>query len=367
MKVLWLTNIPSPYRVDFFNEFGKYCDLTVLFEKKASDERDESWMNFNVKNFKAVFLKGKSIKTDSALCFGVLKYIKKGVYDRIVVTNFSDATGIMAILAMKFKKIPFIVESDGGFAGSGRGLKEKIKKFLLKNAEAYFSTAKMHDEYYLTYGANADKIFRYPFTSLKNSDIISKPVTSDEKFILRQKLGVKEERVVLTVGQFIHRKGNDVLLKAARIFDKNTGFYFVGGVPTEEYLKYSGENIHFVGFKKKEDLKEYYKMADVFVLPTREDIWGLVINEAMACGLPVITTDRCIAGLELVSSDSIGSVVPVGDDVALSEKIKTVLSENFEIDHEYILKKIRNYTIEQMAKRHIEVFENFYNETKSEC
>ena len=43
MNILWLTNIPSPYRVNFFNELGKYCDLTVLFEKKASDERDKSW------------------------------------------------------------------------------------------------------------------------------------------------------------------------------------------------------------------------------------------------------------------------------------------------------------------------------------
>ena len=63
MKVLWLTNIPSPYRVDFFNELGKQCELTVLFEKQASDERDDSWKKFNTDYFMPVFLKCGSCRS----------------------------------------------------------------------------------------------------------------------------------------------------------------------------------------------------------------------------------------------------------------------------------------------------------------
>lgn len=62
----------------------------------------------------------------------------------------------------------------------------------------------------------------------------------------------------------------------------------VGGEPTEDYLQMRAslglDNVHFVGFQKKEALSRYYRAADLFVLPTREDIWGLVINEAMAYG-----------------------------------------------------------------------------------
>ena len=64
--------------------------------------------------------------------------------------SFSDLTGMLAIATLKAKRIPYIIESDGGFAGSGRGIKEKLKKWLLSSARIYFSTAEEHDKYYLT-------------------------------------------------------------------------------------------------------------------------------------------------------------------------------------------------------------------------
>ena len=60
MKVLYLTNLASPYRVDFFNELSKYCDLTVLFERKKAADRDDEWYSNNYK-FKAIFLNSKNI------------------------------------------------------------------------------------------------------------------------------------------------------------------------------------------------------------------------------------------------------------------------------------------------------------------
>ena len=58
MKVLFMANIPSPYRVDFFNELGKYCDLTVTFEGETATDRDKKWKAAEYKNFKAHFMKG---------------------------------------------------------------------------------------------------------------------------------------------------------------------------------------------------------------------------------------------------------------------------------------------------------------------
>lgn len=360
MKVLWLTNIPSPYRVDFFNELGKECELTVLFEKSHSSERDDIWKNYEFKNFKGIILGGKSIGVAEAMSWSVVKYLKKGLYDHIVVTNYFDFTGMLAVFYMRLRGIRYSVEGDGAFVGSGKGLKEKIKKFVISKAIYCFSTGKEHDNYYLKYGATCQNIIRYPFTSIKTTDMLHEPISSTSKTILKESLGITESKVVLSVGQFIHRKGFDTLLKSAANLPKNVGFYIVGGEPTDEYTELKDKlqlsNVHFVGFKNKSELSNYYKAADLFVLPTREDIWGLVINEAMACGLPVVTTNKCIAGLEMVSDNCciIDSEDVEGlSKIALEILQDPLLSERISLDN---LATASKYTIEAMAKKHIEIF-----------
>ena len=108
----------------------------------------------------------------------------------------------------------------------------------------------------------------------------------------------------------------------------------------------------------KEQLADYYQAADIFVLPTRSDVWGLVINEAMSYALPVITTDRCIAGLELIEAEKNGFIVKVDDLDDLTEKILRLV-ESDELQRkcaEGALATIEKYTIEEMAKCHMEVF-----------
>ena len=357
MKILWLTNIPSPYRVSFFNELGKYCSLTVLFEKQSSVERDESWKKFNTEHFTSIFLKGKSVGVAEAFCPEVLQYLHKNVYDHIVVTNFSDPTGMLAITMLRIKNIPYIVESDGGFAGNGKGMKEKIKSWILSGACKYFSAAEIHDKYYLTYGAKKFELVRYPFTSLRDEDILSEPVSVAQKEELRKQLRMTEKKIILAVGQFIPRKGYDLLIQAMAQLEKEIGCYIIGGNPTQEYIElvdtYGLKNVHFLNFKTKNELNKYYMAADIFVHPTREDIWGLVVNEAMAKGLPVITTDRCVAGLELIKNESVGRIVPVENIDLLVKAIKGLIVR--ECKSENVLSVIRKYTIESMAKRHMEV------------
>src|SRR5699024_3120969 len=86
-------------------------------------------------------------------------------------------------------------------------------------------------------------------------------------------------------------------------------------------------NLHFVEFLTREELYPHMQMADVLAMPTREDIWGLVVNEAMAFGLPVVSSDQCIAGLEMISDGENGYIVPVDDPAALAEKIGCVLED----------------------------------------
>lgn len=359
MDILFLSNVPSPYRVDFFNELGRYCNLTVVFEKNTSDERDVSWKKYKFDTFKGIVMKGLQIRTDAAFCPGIIKYVKEKKYDCIICTTFTDPTGMFAVQYMKMHHISYYLECDGGFSKNGRGIKEKIKKYFISGAKGYFSTGKSCDLYYLSYGAVRDKLIRYPFTSLYKRDILTDVIHNDEKCKIRNSLDIQENKVILAVGQFIPRKGFDILLSAIQKIPVETGVYFIGGKPTEEYLnmrkKYGLTNVHFVGFKNKAELAEYYKAADIFVLPTREDIWGLVIQEAMAYGLPIISTEKCAAAQELVANGENGYVIPVEDSNILSERMLDILNDEKKQEQfsKKSLKKIQKYTIEEMAQCHL--------------
>ena len=365
-KILFLANIPTPYRVCFFNELGKLCDLTVLFERKTSNYREPSWFNNNFIGFKAVFLKGTNINKSKAVCFNVKKYLKKELFDIIIIGGYESLTDMLAINYLKFKRIPFILNADGGFINRDEScFKRAIKRYYISSADFWLSTGKITNSYLKNYGANPKAIFIYPITTRLQKEIIKDPIDNKIRRNLRDNLNICEEKVILSVGQFIHRKGFDILLKACEKIPKEYGVYIVGGKPTQDYLvlkkKLELSNVHFIGFRSKEELKEYYMASDLFVLPTREDIWGLVINEAMAYGLPVITTDNCIAGLELVKDYENGFIIPVEDETTLANKINEILTDD-DLRTKMAknsLMKIKHYTIENMAKLHIRIFNNF--------
>ena len=362
MKVLFTTNIPSPYRIDFFNELSRYCDLTVLCERNYANDRNDEWLKSKEIKFNMKYLKGIKVGNETAFCPEIVKYLKKAKYDIIIVGGYSTPTGMLAIQYLKLHKMNFILNCDGGIIKNDSKMKYKIKKYFISSAKGWLSTGKETTKYLEYYGANKKFIYNYPFSSIKEEDILDVFEIEKEKKFFKQELEIGEERSIVTVGQFIHRKGFDVLIKASQYIPKEIGIYIIGGEATEEYIelkeKMQAKNVHFIDFKQKEELAKYYKASDLFVLPTREDIWGLVINEAMAHGLPVITTDKCVAGLELIEDGKNGDIVPVDQERELAEKIVNILNNKFDmtIMSKNNITKIRQYTIEEMAKRHKEIF-----------
>lgn len=377
-KVLFLVTIPSPYRVAFFNEFGKFVKLTVLFEKQNSEERDSSWEKFYFDNFEGILMDGIRTSVNTAFCPEVVKYLSRS-WDHIIVANATTLTGMLAIQFMKMRNIQYWIEGDGGFAKSGKGIKELIKKHYHTGAKGYFSTGIIHDDYYITYGANPNAICRYPFTSLSEEDLRNAKSINDKntvqieknlneyerrkiiRTIARNKLGFPlEKKIILFVGQLIPRKGIDVMIRVAadiKKLDDGILFYIVGGTPSEEYMSLKesleADNVFFSPFMVPEKLIEYYRSADIFLLPTREDIWGLVVNEAMAYGLPVVTTDHCAAGLELIQDGENGFIVPVEDTQATINAIMKIIESDSNAMGINSYTIIKNYTYRSMAEAHM--------------
>lgn len=362
-KVLYLTNIPSPYRVDFFNELGKYCDLTVLYERNNAKDRDKKWKASCPLNYKEIFLKGINIGKDTAINPEVIKYLERFKDGVIVIGGFSTPTGMLSIEYLRIRNFQFIINADGGMVKSESRFKYFLKKHFISSASAWLSTSKITDDYFLAYGAKKENIYRYPFTSLFENEIMDRVLSFDEKTEIRKRLGINGSQVVLAVGRFIPLKNYDLLLSAWSKIDSESTLCIVGSGPEKE--KYQNivndlklNNVKIIDFKQKNELKDYYMCADIFVHPTETDVWGLVINEAMAHGLPVITTDKCIAGLELVRDYENGFIVPVNNDKQLSEKINIILSDSELLNNmsQNSLEKIREYTIEKMVEENMTVF-----------
>ena len=357
-KVLFLTNIPSPYRVSFFNELGKSVDLTVVFEKAKSDERDSSWSYFKALTFKPIFLKGIKVAPNKSLCLSSISYLKKNAksFDYIFCCNYATPTGLLEIFYLKLKKIPYIIEGDGGFYNPKKRIRNSIKKHIFKNADYFFSTSTEFDKYLLMLGAAQEKIYRYSFSSVFDNEILNGPLNVNEILSIRNKNSIPNKKVVVSVGQFIERKGFDLLIKASDYFDESYVFYIIGGAPNKEYSDLIKSkkinNLILKPFMEKKKLFRFLSACDLFVLPTREDIWGLVVNEVMACGLPVVSTDRCISALEMINSRN-GFVIETNSISAIVNSIKEFFSKDIKSFRYEALSTAHKFTIEQMVSDHL--------------
>ncbi len=361
MRVLFLTNLPSPYRVDFFNALGKSCELTVAFELHAASDREQAWHASEYPHFLAIFMKGRKTATDQALCPEVVSLVKRK-WDAIIVGGYSTPTGMLAIETMRLLRIPFIMNTDGGAPVAGEaGFKRWMKTHFISAAAYWLSSGALSTEYLCHYGAQRERVFVYPFTSLHETDLLPAPASAQRKRTLRQSLGLQGDTIVLSVGRVIHSKAFDVLLDAAKGLPEGTHIYIIGGEATEDLRQQRAVNglesqVHFLPFMSKQALWPYYEAADLFVLPTRKDVWGLVINEAMANGLPVVTTDQCVAGTELIVPGENGFIVPIDDPAALRQAMDDVLARVTQGQGmgARSLDIIRGYTIERMADAHID-------------
>lgn len=356
-KVFYYCNFPSPYYIGFLNELGKYCELTVVFELGASKERDASWKQFSAPNIKKlIIMRGIQTKADMAFCPQIIRYVNKEKFDHYIIHDPASPTGMWLIWYLKIRKVPFILQSEGGFGGDGKtGIKERYKKALMSGAQMYLSTMSYEREYFRAYGAEKETLYRYPFASFYQRDILSKPLTLVEKKAIRAKLGVHEEKVIVSVGRIIRSKAYDILLEAVKDLPNGVGIYIISGAATPELQsivdKYKLHQVHFVEFMPKTRLWEYYQMADFLVLPTRIDTWGLFVNEAMANGLPVITTNKCVAGVELIKNGENGFLINVDDTEALEQRIQLLLADDALREKMAInnIEKIQWYTFENQA------------------
>lgn len=364
MKILYITNLPAPYRVDFFNELGKYTDLTVLYERTTAGDRDARWYKEDALNFRGIDLGGIPVGAASSFSPKVLQYIKDKTYDVRVVGGYSTPTEMLAIQYMKRHKIRYILSIDGGFPAEERRFMKALKTHFISAAPMYLGTGKNAVRYLTHYGAEQDKILRYHFTSLFERDILNAPPSASEKKQLKNALGLTAAKVVVSAGRLLRSKRYDLLIEAAKDFP-DTEVVIIGGKADRfhtEIIKICGaKNVRFIDFLPYSGLARYFQAADVFVMPSDSDVWGMVIVEAMANGLPVIATDSCGAAPDLIIDEKNGVIVPKGNVTKIREGLEFFLAsaeDRFEFGKNS-LSVVKEYSIENEVRDHIRAFDKF--------
>lgn len=363
MKILFVDNFPAPYRVDFFNLLAEQCELTVIYGVKNDKTRNVRWQNEDMR-YSVYFTGGLRLGNTGNISWRFKKIIGKGNFDCIVMGGYSSPMQILCMRYLRRKGIPFILNADGGFIMHNESaFKRRIKKSIISSARAWITTSVDSINYLTYYGARKQDIFLYPFAFNHMEEL--RLYTMREKEVFRSELAIPYKYVVISVSRFLELKRIPVLIMAAKELSKDIGVYIIGDKPTPEFIALKNEhdlsNVHFVDFLSKKDLSKYYAVANVFVLPTSLEVWGLVINEAMFHGLPVITTDMCNAGSELVKDGENGFIVPVDSVAALSNAIRLIL-ENPVLELQMAqnsYERMKEFHIANNVCRHMEIFEDF--------
>jgi glycosyltransferase involved in cell wall biosynthesis len=361
-KIIFLTYIPSPYRVDFFNELAKYRKLKVVYY--CENMPNSPWAHSVKKhNYSNIFLFKKSKLKGLALLLNILY---KNRNETIVIGGYSKLAEIISIFFLKLFKIEFVLNSDGGFVTNGF-MKTLLKKKLIKSASYWLSSGVNTTNTLKHYKAKSSNIFEYHFSPLFENEILKKRIVGDERVKLRSNLNLKIDVCYLVfVGQLIDRKGVDILIDAIPLMNnKKIEVLIIGDGDKLSMLKEKcydlnlNDNVHFIGKCAKNKVLEYLKVSNVFVFPSREDIWGLVLNEAIAYGLPVISTKQVGSAYSLIDHGQNGYLIDSDDAFELAEALDKLLLMNIDSMGSKSIEKAQKYSIENMVQDHLRLFERF--------
>ena len=351
MKVLIVFNHPAPYKVNIFNEMAKYVDLTVLFERTKAKNRPQDFYVANKFNFTHFFLKDGYVFNEGSLSNGVRKFIKEhhDEYDQIVMNGYSHVAEIKAINYMKKHHISFSLLINGGIAKDKEFfLKRKFKSKMISSASFYMSPSSKSDDYLVAYGANKNRIYRYPYSNLSESEL---HVKHEDKVATRKDYNIPLDKTVfVNASQFIERKNNMQLLS---IFNGRKEFLILigQGNQQEQYeqfiAKNNMENVMIIPFKKKDELFRILRSCDVFITLAKEDIFGHTTLEALSCGLPVVSSNKVISSLEYIQNGKNGYIV----DLNNKQEIVSAIENAPKISKDNTLDSIKNNTYESCGKR----------------
>ena len=314
MKVAFVSVVPSPYQRDLFRALAARAevDLSVFYLEAAAP--DSPWPEKALAPCETI-LRGTWLPLGAARCHVNWPLPALRNYDVVVMNTLMSLTG-QWLMRTSLRGRPWLFWGER--LSRGGALHAALAAPLHRAGGIAAIGSVAEDDYRARFPE--PQHFRIPYyCDLAAFRAAPRRVRDDGRVVF------------LFCGQMIARKGVDVLLAAFQQLGPAARLLLVGReaelpallapLPAEVHAR-----ITYAGFQAPEELPRLFAQADAFVLPSRYDGWGVVVNQALGAGLPVICSDRVGAGHDLVEDGVNGLQFPAGDSTALAQQMERLLS-----------------------------------------
>lgn len=309
-RIAFIHEEVDPYRISFFGKLNRSRDIkpVVFYCGKTHPHRGGDIKLGDSSRFSRI-LPGSSIKVpflkrEMKCNPSIWKKLSEGNFDYVVVGGYYHLTMLLAILWANIHSVPYAIISESHLLNPRNIWKSSVKRlllpFIIKRAAFLLPLGSFQAEYLIRYGAKAEDMYYFPNTADIDFFIEESKRRKNEKGKLKKALGIKSKFIILYVGRLAEEKNLFTLIRAFREI-KNSYEAATLLIIGEGYLRYALESfiekrniegVRFEGFVENKRLPLYYSIADIFVLPSQNEPWGVVITEAMASGLPIIISDK---------------------------------------------------------------------------
>jgi len=336
-RILLITNIPNPYRIPLFNELNQQLlaegyALKVVFGALGYSRR--KW-NINLEDceFDYTVLPSKFFKKKGQenviFTYPQLNKLLKDEQAVAIITNAFSLATTKLWLRNLIIPTPYIIWSGAIANNYDRLPLHRIlqRKLLVKAATDFIAYGNKAKENLVFHGAHEDKVH----IAINTVDTV---FFAQEAESWRNIVEHNDKHKLIYVGELSQRKRVDLLLPAIKILSENRSdfvLYIIGDGSDRKSMESQAKQlniepfIRFEGLKQKKDIPRYFASSSCFLFPTAHDIWGLVLVEAMAAGVPSIASLHAGATSDLIQDGKTGFAMDFSDSHKIATRIQWIL------------------------------------------
>jgi glycosyltransferase involved in cell wall biosynthesis len=363
-KILIIQPSLAPYRIDFFNSLSEHFILKLLLLKENFPDNpfDQEKLR-NSLHFDTVILKNVLYVKKRLIPFGLRGQITLFRPDAVICSEFSLANNLVLLTRLfsrkKFRVFTLTDDNEFMISRPENPIKKVNQQFLLRFLDGIITLDIPEVVNYYSEQAGPLKVIGIQHL-IRDADIYRAQLYSARSLSGRStEQGFTDKTRLLFVGRLVPEKGLDMLIKA---FDtlKNKypdlQLYIVGDGPEKRKInklvqKYGHDDSVFLeGRKEGDQLLQYYLNSDIFVLPSRYEPFGAVVNEALLAGLPVICSDR-VGAKCLIKEGNTGNVFNLNETDGLGSAIEFWINRISQPDWKYARKNLLSVDLKQEIQR----------------